>query len=265
MHKILIIDDEPALRQTLGAILKRANYTPVLASTGHEGIEKLKSEQFELVFLDIKLPDVMGVDLLPIIREIDAALPVIILTAHATLEAAMQAVRGGARDFMLKPIDPPNILERVENLLFDAQQPKRQREVLTQLQDLLAELISPESASPYALQAAQSTETDPGDERYLLCGGLKADLYTRHLMVSNRVVSLPPSSFDYLVTLMRHSPEAVSYEDLVRETQGFACSKLEARDMSRWHIHKIRKVLEQDSSNPQYLVTIRDFGYRLIG
>jgi len=100
MDRILIIDDEPALRQTLAAILKRSGYIPVMAGTGHEGLQKLREDTHSLLFLDIKLPDAMGIDLLPEIHQIDPDLPVIILTAHATLEAAMQAVRGGARDFL---------------------------------------------------------------------------------------------------------------------------------------------------------------------
>ena len=144
MQKILIIDDEPALRQTLGAILKRSGYVPVLAGTGQEGLEKMEGDSFSLIFLDIKLPDVMGVDLLPKIHQFDPDLPVVILTAHATLDAAIQAVRGGARDFLLKPIDPKTIIERVGQILEENKEPQRQREIISQVQELLAELHSPE-------------------------------------------------------------------------------------------------------------------------
>ena len=156
MQKILIVDDEPALRHTLGAILKRAGYAPVLAGSGQEGMQKLREEDFSLLFLDIKLPDGLGVDLLPEIHRIDADLPVIVLTAHATLEAAMQAVRGGARDFLLKPIDPAAILERVSQILEETKQPQRQRQILSQVQGLLAELGSPPaSGTPSAVVSSQ--------------------------------------------------------------------------------------------------------------
>ncbi len=84
-------------------------------------------------------------------------------------------------------------------------------------------------------------------------------------MLDNDVVALPPSSFDYLVTLMRHSPDTVTFEDLVKESQGYNCTRIEARDITRWHIHKIRKAIEKDNSDPQYLITVRDIGYRLVG
>jgi DNA-binding response OmpR family regulator len=264
VHKILIIDDEPALRQTLGAILKRSGYVPVLAGTGQEGLSKLEGDSFSLLFLDIKLPDVMGVDLLPKIRQIDPDLPVLILTAHASLDAAIQAVRGGARDFLLKPIDPKSIVERVGQVIEENKEPHRQREIISQVQDLLAELHSPE-ISVHRPEIPQSQAADPDAARFLSCGVIKADLHTQHLEIDGEVMPIPPSSFAYLVTLMRHSPEAVSFEALVKESQGFDCSKKEASDITRWHVHKIRKALEHDSSDPQHLITVRDFGYRLVG
>ena len=264
MNKILIIDDEPALRQTLAAILKRSGYSPTMAGTKQEGMQKLQEDTFSLLFLDIKLPDGLGIEMLPEIRQINPEMPVIILTAHATLDAAMQAVRGGARDFLLKPIDPAAILERVSQVLAESKQPKRQKEIISQVQDLLAELGSPTPAAPQPL-TVEARVSDPNDGRFISCGSIRADLHTRHLMIDDNAISLPSSSFDYLVTLMRNSPEAVSFENLVMESQGYSCTKVEARDITRWHIHKIRKAIEKDTSDPQHLITVRDFGYRLVG
>jgi len=264
VHKILIIDDEPALRQTLGAILKRSGYTAFMAGTGQEGLQKLREDTYSLLFLDIKLPDGLGVDLLPEIHKIDPELPVIVLTAHATLEAAMQAVRGGARDFLLKPIDPAAILERVSQVLEENKEPHRQREIISQVQGLLAELGSP--FPPVAQSASTLPELpEPNDGRFISCGSMRADLQTRHLVMDDEVISLSPSSFDYLVTLMRHSPDTVTFSDLVKESQGYTCTRIEARDITRWHIHKIRKAIEKDNSDPQHLITVRDIGYRLVG
>lgn len=264
MQKILVVDDEPALRQTLGAILKRSGYNPVLAGTGQECLQKMEGDSFSLMFLDIKLPDVMGVDLLPKIHQIDPDLPVVILTAHATLDAAIQAVRGGARDFLVKPIEPKSLVERVAQILEENKEPQRQREIITQVQDLLAELHSSD-VTGHRPEMLQPQVPDPDVARFLSCGMIKADLHTQHLEIGGEAIPIPPSSFGYLVTLMRHSPEAVSFEALVKESQGYDCSRNEARDITRWHIHKLRKALEQDSSDPQHLITVRDFGYRLVG
>lgn len=264
MNKILIIDDEPALRQTLAAILKRSGYLPMMAGTKQEGMQKLREDTFSLLFLDIKLPDGLETEMLPEIREINPEMPVIILTAHATLDAAMQVVRGGARDFLLKPIDPAAILERVSQVLAESKEPKRQKEIISQVQDLLAVLGSPTPAAPESLTVEPGV-SDPNDGRFISCGSIRADLHTRHLMIDDDVISLPSSSFDYLVTLMRNSPEAVSFENLVMEFQGYSCTRVEARDITRWHIHKIRKAIEKDTTDPQHLITVRDVGYRLVG
>jgi DNA-binding response OmpR family regulator len=263
VQKILIVDDEPALRQTLGAILKRSGFIPVLAGTGQEGLGKLGRDSFSLIFLDIKLPDVMGVDLLPKIHQIDPDLPVVILTAHATLDAAIQAVRGGARDFLVKPIDPKAIINRVDQILQENKEPQRQREIISQVQDLLAELHPPD-ISGHRTETPQAQASDGDAARFLSCGMIKADLHTQHIEFDGAVIPIPPSSFEYLITLMRHSPEAVSFEALVKESQGYECSRNEARDITRWHMHKLRKALEQDSSDPQHLITVRDLGYRLV-
>ncbi len=263
MHKILIIDDEPTLGKTLGAILERSGYVPDLAVTGEEGMQKLEQGAYSLLFLDIKLPDVTGIELLPQIRQIDPGLPVVILTAHATVDAAVQAVREGARDFLLKPIDPNDILMRVEKILKESQRPQRQREIISQMQGLLSELRLPEGANLQNETAGQAATSNEGD-RFVKCGTLVVDLHTRHLIHDGAEIHFPSSSFDYLVTLMRKSPEAVSFENLVKESQGFDCERYEARNICRWHIYQIRKVLEQDSSDPHLLITVRNFGYRLV-
>ena len=119
-HSILIIDDEPNLRRSLGLILQRAGYTVTTAPDATEALHVLQAGAYDLTFLDIKLPDQNGIQLLPQLRELYPEMPVLILTAHATLDTAIGAVRLGARDYLLKPIDPETILNRVENLLNEA-------------------------------------------------------------------------------------------------------------------------------------------------
>src|SRR4030042_4082022 len=127
-HSILVIDDEPNLRRSLGLILQRAGYTITTASNASEAIQLLQAGAYDLAFLDIKLPDQNGIQLLPRIRDLYPDMPVLILTAHATLDTAIGAVRLGARDYLLKPLDPENILNRVESILRE-EKPKRRREI----------------------------------------------------------------------------------------------------------------------------------------
>jgi two-component system alkaline phosphatase synthesis response regulator PhoP len=262
-HSILIIDDEPNLRRSLGLILQRAGYTITTASNAAEAIQLLRAGAYDLTFLDIKLPDQNGIQLLPQIKDLYPDMPIIILTAHATLDTAIGAVRLGARDYLLKPIDPESILSRVENILRE-EKPKRRREITTQLQGLLAELqsINGKDIRANSSETATST-TDPA--RFLKCGPLTLDRHTHSAQFKGDNTSLPPSTFDYLVTLVRHSPQPVTYEKLVLESQGYQhLSRAEAREISRWQMHEIRRLLEPDPRHPQLVITVRDFGYRLV-
>jgi DNA-binding NtrC family response regulator len=115
--KILIIDDEAQLRRSLFLILKLCNYQVTCAENAREGLQMLADGEYDLLFLDVKLPDGNGLSLLPTILQMHPALPVIILTAHGEQTAASEAVKMGARAYLLKPIDPEDILARVEESL----------------------------------------------------------------------------------------------------------------------------------------------------
>jgi two-component system response regulator MtrA len=90
------------------------------------------------------------------------------------------------------------------------------------------------------------------------------DLHTRHVLLDKQLVSLPPSAFDFLVTLMRHVPDPVSHKALVKESQGYDLSQIEACEITRWQIHELRKALEKDPHKPGLIITVRDVGYRLV-
>jgi DNA-binding response OmpR family regulator len=262
-HSILIIDDEPNLRRSLGLILQRAGYAITTAADAAEALHLLHAGAYDLTFLDIKLPDQNGLQLLPQIKDIYPDMPILILTAHATLDTAIGAVRLGARDYLLKPIDPESILSRVENILREAK-PKRRREITTQLQDLLAELQSIDGKEgPKTVADMIAPTVDPA--RYLKCGPLVLDRHTHSVQYNECNTSMPPSTFDYLVTLVRHSPHPVTYEKLVLESQGYQhVSRAEAREIARWQMHEIRKLVETDPRHPLLIITMRDVGYRLI-
>lgn len=116
-NSILIIDDEAYLRSTLAIILKRAGYSVTTAAGAQEALQILLSNQIDLVFLDLKMPGKDGMELLPEIRLLDPNLPVLILTANASLETAIQSMRMGAIGYLMKPIDPEQIINRVEEII----------------------------------------------------------------------------------------------------------------------------------------------------
>jgi DNA-binding response OmpR family regulator len=261
---ILVVDDEPKLSRSLALILQRAGYVVSTAASAGEALQLLQAGAFDLVFLDIKLPDQSGVHLLSQIRALYPDMPVLMLTAHASLETAIEAVRAGARDYLLKPIDPEAILGRVRKVLEEQRQPKRRREITSQIQALLTELHTTDAsqASAYGFVPV-APAADPA--RYLKRGPLVLDLHTRHVILDERSISLPPSTFDYLATLVRHSPQPVSYDTLIQESQGYqGLSRIEAKEITRWQVHEIRKALEEDVRHPTMVITVRDVGYRLV-
>ncbi len=260
---ILIVDDEPKLARSLSLILQRADYVVTTAPDGGRALELLQAGAYDMVFLDIRLPDQSGIQLLPQIHAIYPDMPVVILTAHATLETAIGAVRAGARDYLLKPINPEEILSRTKKILEEQSKPKRKKEITGQIQALLTELQVADGVEPVRAARPAAQPADPS--RFLQRGELQLDLHTRHVTLNGRSISLPPSTFDYLVTLMRHSPNPVSYDILVKESQGYQeISRIEAKEMTRWQIHELRKALEEDLQHPHMIITVRDVGYRLV-
>lgn len=114
---ILVIDDELNLRRTLAFILQRAGYLVVTASDGVDAQRYLVEGSFDLVFIDMKLPDVEGIRLADEIHKIYAQVPVIILTGHPTSETKTEATRQAVAAYLAKPIEPTQILAKVEEVL----------------------------------------------------------------------------------------------------------------------------------------------------
>jgi len=117
MTKLLVIDDEQAIRRSLEDILKYESYDVVLAKSGTEGVEKFKEDSFDLVLCDIKMPQMDGFEVLQKIMEINPDVPIIMVTGHGTIETAVEALKMGAYDFIEKPIDLNRLLIALRNAL----------------------------------------------------------------------------------------------------------------------------------------------------
>src|SRR5512143_1705313 len=137
---ILIIDDEASLRQTMARILQRAGYEVTTAATGQEGLALTSEQAFDLIYLDIRMPDVSGLELLKTIHAKLPDLPVILFTAQPDLNSAVEALRRGATDYLLKPLKPQAVIERTQAILVNKQVERRKREIQRQIEALQAEL-----------------------------------------------------------------------------------------------------------------------------
>lgn len=116
-QKILIIDDEAALRETLEALLSLEGYTVDTAPTGEAGLDKIDHHAYDLVLLDLALPGKDGLEILPILRERQPNLPVIMITAYGTVDNAMKAIRAGAQNFIQKPWDNEKLLADIRSAI----------------------------------------------------------------------------------------------------------------------------------------------------
>ena len=133
-NSILIVDDEDPLRRSLSLILQKENYHVETAADAEEALAYLRLHEYDLMFLDLNLPGMSGIDLLIEVHRQVPHMSVLILTAHAALELAIQAVRLGARDYLIKPVEPVLILTRVAEVLAESEQPARKKEIVGQIQ-----------------------------------------------------------------------------------------------------------------------------------
>lgn len=115
MAKILIIDDEKAIRNTLREILEYEGYQIEEAANGEEGIQKIESEDFDMVLCDVKMPKMDGMAVLSKVKEIDDDLPIVMISGHGNVEMAVEATKKGAYDFIVKPPDLNKLLITVRN------------------------------------------------------------------------------------------------------------------------------------------------------
>ena len=113
--KILVIDDERSIRNSMKDILQYEGHEVVLAENGMEGLVSVKSEKPDIVFCDIKMPKMEGIEVLERIKEFSADTPVIMISGHGTIDTAIEAIRKGAYDFIEKPLDLNRILITIKN------------------------------------------------------------------------------------------------------------------------------------------------------
>lgn len=260
---ILIIDDEAGLRQMMARVLQRAGYEVTTAANGKDGIALAAEQPFDLLYLDIRMPGLNGLEVLKTITEKFPDLPVVLFTAQPDVHSAVEALRRGATDYLLKPLKPQTVLDHTHAILASKQEERRKRELQKQIDALQVELHSVQSSRQDTADS-KPQQVSAGDDRFLKRGELTIDLLTRRATMNKRAISLPTTTFDYLVVLARHAPNMVDFQILVAEAQGYETDVREAQELSRWHVHHIRKALESDSRNPIHLLNIRGKGYRLV-
>lgn len=117
MAKILVIDDEKSIRDTLKEILEYEDHKVDLAEDGEEGLEKFKNNKYEIILLDIKMPKKDGIEVLEDIFSVATDTPVIMISGHGNIDTAVESIKKGAYDFIEKPLDLNRLLVTIRNAM----------------------------------------------------------------------------------------------------------------------------------------------------
>jgi two-component system KDP operon response regulator KdpE len=223
--KIMIVDDEQAIREALGRRLKRDGYDVSLCANGHEALAQFPEEAPDLVILDIIMPD--GLDGLAVCRRIRevADTPIVMLSAQAITENdIIDGLHAGADEYLIKPIRLNEFAARIAAILRRAQ-----------------------------LSASDSDQLYDD-------GHLRVDLHRRHVYVAGRKEHLTPTEFKLLAVLMENAGRVVHQKDLLEQVWG----REYINDIyyPRVYISQLRRKIERDAARPEYILTEHRIGYR---
>src|SRR5512140_2092952 len=182
--RILIVDDEANLRHTVARVLQRAGFEVTTAASGREGLALLAQQPFDLIFMDIRMPDMNGLETLQAITANHPKLPVILFTGQPDLNSAVSALRQGALDYLQKPLKPELIIERAKTVLSNLERERRKKELQAQIEMLQTELRTLENET--GVELSSKDKEAKGNERYLKRGSLVLDLHTQRVMVGSQ-------------------------------------------------------------------------------
>lgn len=230
MPRILIVEDDPAVRDVVEHSLSREGMNTLAVADGESALARLRddAEPFDLVVLDVMLPGMDGVEVCREIRARGAAkdVTILMLTARDDETSVVVGLEVGADDYVTKPFSPRQLVSRVRAHL------RRRR-------------LSSKSAE---------------QQRQLEFPGLMLDLLRRQISVEGTPVELTAKEFDVLALLAGHPGRVYGREQIMRHLwDGDFFGEPRAVDV---HVQHIRGKIEPDPKNPRYLQTVRGVGYR---
>jgi two-component system OmpR family response regulator len=252
--RVLIVDDEPGVRFVLEKTLAAEGYQLETAPGGGEAISKLGGADYDVLLLDLKMTPVDGLQVISALRGKGSDAAVIILTAHSTIESAVEALRLGAFDYLFKPAEPEMIRRRVREAVLYSRQVTRRSRLLGQMESIRQSLLELE---PEVWPLGQATAPD----RFLHSGELVIDKYHRSAVLGGAVVDLTTAEFDLLQALVEAAPEPIAPRELARRALHYDPQEIEARQTVKYHIHQLRRKLGDDPRSPRYIKTVRYKGY----
>ncbi len=233
IEKILVVEDEPTLLETLLYNLKREGYIVEGVSDGYAAIDKAREMQPDLIVLDIMLPGIDGLEITKILRQ-EMTVPIMMLTARDGEIDRVLGLELGADDYLTKPFSMRELLARIKSLF------RRVR-------------IDAES-----VKAAY-----PKPENQLVFDNLRINLSRFEVLLDQDIIPLKPKEYELLLYLAQHRGQVVSRDQMLEQVWGWDFSG-GSRTVDV-HIRWLREKIEADPANPVRIITIRGVGYRFEG
>jgi DNA-binding response OmpR family regulator len=227
-ERLLLIDDDPGIRDTVSATLRLEGFDVAVAETAEVAMRRLADETFDLLIVDVMLPGMSGTELCRRLRHAGNTVPVVMLTAKDAEIDRVVGLELGADDYVTKPFSTAELASRARAIFRRA-------------------------------QLDEASRVESGIRRV---GGLELDFVRHQLRVEGEPVQLTPSEFK-LIALMANDPERVfSRRQLMEHLWESAhTGDQHACDV---HVSNIRRKIERDPSHPERLVTVRSRGYKLV-
>ena len=223
-RQVLVVDDDEEVRGLVGAWLEEEGYRVRQAHDGPPALESARSRPPDLVVLDVLLPSMSGFEALTRLRQIDARLPVILVSARPHDGECFSALELGADDCILKPITRTELVARASAVIRRARGAHR-------------------------------------SEGLVLCDGLAIDVDAREVSVNGTPVTLTAKEFDVLAFLASNPRRVYTREQLLAKVWN-SSAQWQDPDTVTEHVRRIRRKIEADCTNPRWVTTVRGVGYR---
>jgi DNA-binding response OmpR family regulator len=233
---ILVVDDEAIARQSLVDILRLEGYSVAAVPNGQLAVEHIRNNHVDLMVLDLRMPGMTGIEVVQVVNQVSPDTEIVLLTAHGSIDSAVDALRLRVHDYLLKPSTPSQILASVKRGLSRRSSKLQTKEIV-------------ENAD------------EGGLSEVALKDGTRVDLARRLIHVKNEIIGLTPAEGRLLKVLLENPGRVFTHRDLVLLVQGYETSQREAPEILRPLVSRLRHKLSDIPTLSESINSVRGTGY----